>query len=435
MPDNSHSTYHYDVQDIMQRTPAWITRWGITIFFVSLLVIAGGSWFIHYPDIIRSPVVITTENPPAPVIARASGKIENLMVTEGQLVEPGQRLGNIKNPASYEDVNYLKEYLDLLGQTPDFVNENQLHSPSKNVSLGEIQPEYATFLKNLTNLQQYFQLDYYTKKITALREELVEQQEYTSKLNRQAAILEQEYALVHKQYSRDSILFSKQVIPESEYERSKTENLRKLFEIEQAESAVSQNHIIVIRLKQQLLDLKLKGNEQEQALKRELTEAYESLKSAVASWDQKYLLIAPVRGRVTFNSFWSINQSVSEGDRVLTVIPLDEGSLIGKMEVSMRGAGKVKTGQRVNLRLDNFPYMEFGMVQGVIKSISLVPEHDAYTVEVKLPESLKTSYGIRINFSQQMKGTAEIITEDLRLPQRIINPLRSIIKTHVNTER
>ena len=425
------TNHHYDVQDIMQRTPGWITRWGITIFFISLLIIAGGSWFIHYPDIIRSPVIITTENPPAPVIARASGKIENLAVKEGQLVTNRQVLGNIKNPAMYKDVDYLKHYLDSFEDSFILKNSNQLPVPSKSINVGEIQPAYAGFLKKLTDLQQYFQLNYYSKKIAALKEEVTEQQKYTRRLIRQTDILEKEYALVHKQYQRDSTLFSNQVVPESEFEQSKTENLRKLLELEQAESAISKNHIVVIQLKQQLLDLQLKGDEQQQTLKRELMEAFEGLRGAVASWDQQYLLVAPVKGRVTFNSIWSANQSVVEGDRVLTVIPVDEGAMIGKIEVSMKGAGKVKTGQHVNIRLDNFPYMEFGMIQGIIQSISLVPEHNAYTVEVKLPEGLKTNYGIKIKFSQQMIGTAEIITEDLRLPQRILNPLRSIIKKHV----
>jgi len=34
---------------------------------------------------------------------------------------------------------------------------------------------------------------------------------------------------------------------------------------------------------------------------------------------------------------------------------------LGKIELSPRGAGKVKEGQFVNVKFDNFPYMEYGI--------------------------------------------------------------------------
>ena len=71
--------------------------------------------------------------------------------------------------------------------------------------------------------------------------------------------------------------------------------------------------------------------------------------------------------------------------------------------------------------------MEFGMVKGKVKSISLAPNNDYYTAEIELPNGLKTFYGIDLEFKQEMQGTAEIITEDIRLLERVIRPLRYIL--------
>jgi HlyD family secretion protein len=94
----------------------------------------------------------------------------------------------------------------------------------------------------------------------------------------------------------------------------------------------------------------------------------------------------------------------------------------------MQGAGKVKVGQQVNIKFLNYPHIDFGMVMGVIKSISLIASDNNYTVEVDLPDGLKTSYGEELPFSHQMQGYAEIITEDIRLLERIFKPIKSILK-------
>jgi hypothetical protein len=94
----------------------------------------------------------------------------------------------------------------------------------------------------------------------------------------------------------------------------------------------------------------------------------------------------------------------------------------------MENSGKVKTGQKVNIKLANFPYTEFGMLTGKVKSISLVPDQGKYFVEIELTNGLKTNYNKQLPFFQEMTGTAEIITEDMRLIERIIAPMRSMYK-------
>jgi HlyD family secretion protein len=67
------------------------------------------------------------------------------------------------------------------------------------------------------------------------------------------------------------------------------------------------------------------------------------------------------------------------------------------------------------------------MVRGIVKTKSLVPSGDAYIIEIDFPEGLTTLYGIKLEFTQNMSGTAEIITEDLRLLQKLLNPFRYMI--------
>jgi HlyD family secretion protein len=49
-------------------------------------------------------------------------------------------------------------------------------------------------------------------------------------------------------------------------------------------------------------------------------------------------------------------------------------------------------------------------------------------LEVEFPASLVTNYGKKLTFCQEMTGSAEIITEDLRLLDKFLNPIKAVIK-------
>src|SRR6056297_437802 len=101
-----------EVKEILGRPPRWMIRWGITVIFVIIAVLIIGSWFFKYPDVVPSMITVTTENPPSPIISRASGKIEHLFVKDKQKVEKGQPLAVIEDAAHYKDVLNLENKLE-----------------------------------------------------------------------------------------------------------------------------------------------------------------------------------------------------------------------------------------------------------------------------------------------------------------------------------
>jgi HlyD family secretion protein len=93
----------------------------------------------------------------------------------------------------------------------------------------------------------------------------------------------------------------------------------------------------------------------------------------------------------------------------------------------MQRSGNVKPDQDVNIKLSGYPYLEYGMIRGKIKAKSLVPAGDAYVIEIELPNGLTTLYNRKLDFNQNMQGNAEIITDDMRLLQKIVNPFRYLL--------
>ena len=146
------------------------------------------------------------------------------------------------------------------------------------------------------------------------------------------------------------------------------------------------------------------------------------------------LFVSPVDGTVSFTSYWQENQNVLSGEVVFTVLPVRDKNISGKLYIPLAGAGKVKIGQKVNVKLDSYPYMEYGMVVVSVKSISLLPatlgKDRVYIVSVDFPDGLKTTYSQDLLFSEEMHGTGEIVTHDVSLLRRVFYPVKHMLKTH-----
>ena len=116
----------------------------------------------------------------------------------------------------------------------------------------------------------------------------------------------------------------------------------------------------------------------------------------------------------------------------ITVTLNEQGKISGQIFLPSRGAGKIREGQMVNVKLDCYPYMEFGMLRVQIFNASLLPitidNVKGFLLEVVFPEKLITNYGKELSVIPVMTGSAEIITEDIRLLDKFLNPIRSIIK-------
>ncbi len=433
MPRNLNETEirSEEVQDILGRVPSWITRNGITLVLVIMFVLITGSWFFKYPDIISAPVVVTTENPPANLLAKVDGKISSLYVTDKQKVEAEQLLAMIENPLNYDDLVDLKLHLKWLKPFMASFDPDKRTNFRDNYALGEIQPEYADFSKKYIDYLAFAERNYFPKKIKSLQEQSRISRTYVERQSGKRKVMEEELALMRNKFNRDSSLYRKGVISLEEYEKTRRELLERQYEYEGMRTTLSESQLKLNESEQSVIDAENQSKEEQKSLQLSLTEAWNKLSGAIDVWEMKYLIKSPMSGEVTFSKFWSTNQNVTEGETVFTVVPDAESRMIGKVQLKMIGAGKVKPGQRVNLKFDNYPYMQYGMVDGVVSRISRVPTDDNYALEVELPKGLVSDYGITFEFNQEIKGTAEIITEDLRLLQRIFNPIRALFHERI----
>jgi len=400
-----------------------------------LLVVAvllAGSYFYKYPDLISSRITILSENPPVQIVAKSDGKIDQLIVSNNEMVNQGEILAVIENPANYNDAYRLLLKLDSIDSYFESPESFQFVSFDENYSLGQYHSYFSSFVSQLRSYQTFLTFNPYDQRTQSLQKQIADYRVYFEKLRDQISVLRQDYELTFGQFTRDSVLFRKQLLSESEYEKSKAAMLKQKLAYQQGMTELANIQMTMNNLREQIKEQQILKAESENQLLALLKERYDNLKNQLVSWEQAFILKTPIEGQVTFTNVWSANQYVTTGDVVFTVVPDQEQNIIGRAQVPIAGAGKIEPGQRVNIKLDNYPHMEFGIVEGKITNISKVPVNTEagafYTVEVSLVNNLVTNYKRELPFNQEMQGVAEIITKDRRLIERLVEPLVSVVK-------
>ncbi len=416
-----------EVQDILTKVPHWMIRWGTVLIFGIIIMLFFVSWFVKYPDVVRTEIVITTNIPPEKIVSKSSGRIEAILVKDKMPVAKNSTLAIIENTANYKDVFLLKSIVDSYD-----INNSKKAFPFaslKNTQLGEIESAYAVFQKDYQAQQLNESLHPFEIESRAQSSEKIQLKERLDILQQQKVLNESELELQKNEIARFETLFNKGIISAQEMEAKKLGYLQAMKSYKGLLTSISQLRSSLIDNTKSSQSSQINSTKEEVNLGRSMAQSFYQLKKVIKDWELAYTLKSSVSGVVTFLQVWNTNQTINVGDNVFSIIPDAKNTFIGKVKAPALNSGKIKVGQRVNIRLANYPDREFGVLKGEIKNISLVPDKDGnLLLDVALPNGLKTSYDKQIVFQQEMKGSAEIVTEDLRLIERILYQFKNIFE-------
>ncbi len=114
----------------------------------------------------------------------------------------------MKTAASIEDMNKLRQLVDTTAN----LERIMLASMPKFIELGEIQNYWGSFLKSLSDFNNYNLNDYYgNKKIKSLTEEIDGILVYIGKIKIKEELYSENQMLEIKKYRRDSLLYVSEV--------------------------------------------------------------------------------------------------------------------------------------------------------------------------------------------------------------------------------
>jgi multidrug resistance efflux pump len=400
------------VTEIMSQPPSWLVQWGITVFFGILLLILAVSWWVRYPELIKGNLKIVANDLPKSVIARSEGRLMTLFVKDGQQVQKSQLLAQMETTAQPIEVSRLGTLTDSLVKMTLDGNLSRAYSVEipPFFELGELQKSYQTFQEAFIRTKAFVGSGAAFQKKGILSNDLVQMQALETHLQRQLHDQKSDLSLVESDLKMNEKLLAEKVISRTEYRQALSKFLNKKQSVEQSESQLKNNQLTQNQKQQEMLELERTIGEQQNTFLQSLR----ALKSDIEAWKQRYQALAPTTGKVTFVQTIQEGQALKTGQELFYVLPHGAG-FGGEMNIGQYNLGKVKVGQEVIVKLNSYPFEQFGTVRGRLSYISDLPRDSTYWARVTFPQGLKTSNQRTVPFRNGLLATAEIITEDRSL--------------------
>lgn len=429
MPIDEHRIKQINVrseyfQDILDKVPSPILTLGNTIMLIIFLLIGVSLNFIKYPDLIITEVLVTTANPPIELHSRSSGRIIHLLKNDQEKIKAGEWIVVLNNDADYNNV--LKVMASFKDVRPEnFWTAVDTMQLDKSANLGDMQDIYSEYCKSVEELRlfrrlrsQSLQLD-----INSRREErlLILKKHQSDRL----AVLERQYAISKKDYERYVLLDSTKAASSSELEQKEIVYLNMRSTLEGLKISLVDVQLQEEAIKKENLSLSTDQENTHFNLQRKVRQHYHTLIYRLTEWKNKYILEAPISGVLNFYEIRTTDQFLSAEQKVFTITPhiTDDYFAIAKLPVA--NSGKVRVGQTCIIKLNNYPYNEFGFLKGDIQSISSAAQGGFYSLRIHLPSQLTTNLHKKLNCRSELIGQAEVIVDDLSLFERLFNSLIS----------
>lgn len=409
-----------EVQDIIERMPTRWCAWVALIVSILMSMLIGLSFLISYPDTVDGEVSITGANAPLRLVSRSNGRL-HLLKEPNQTISQNATIAYIESGASYNDVQLLKAYLERSPKT----------LPS-NFKLGELGGSYNSYLIAVEHWERLMKSDRYKTMRKSIEAQIGSNKDVVQQLSNSLGFKEKVLYNLQKAMERDSILASKKVVSKSELEQTQNSlltqaeaeaSLRSSQLMKQAEIKTSQIEIARSHIEE---DEQLEAAYIDMMAKRNL------LQTELRLWEEKYVIKAPTNGKLDYLGFWRENLMIKEGVELFTILP-QHGEIMGEAYIPAIGAGKVKVGQLVNVKLNDYPYDEFGLLCGKVVSISPLMNKvqmnnavvETYLVRIAFPQGATTNFDHKLSLNFESKGTAEIVTKPKRLIERLFDNLKA----------
>lgn len=421
-----------EVSDIIDRMPTAFSKWvaaAIIVFSILLLVFG---WLIKYPDVVTGQIKINSNMSPVKLPAHVSGKINILGFKAQDTVKEGEYIAVIQNSANTDDVQKIASLMNKFDPNESGSFKRAVPIFPEKVSLGELNMKYYSFLSSLKSIIDYSDDNIYEQQQISIVDGIKWRKKILDETKNALSISTENLEISEKWLDKYSSL-NKDLVSTYEFEidRSRIELLSAKQNNQNLVKEIASVEMQITESENKLSQLSVERREKERQLHLDLFASYHELNDQIKQWEQTYVLKAPFDGQVEFMKFWTDDQFVQTGEDVFGIVP-KENSILGQVLLPAMGAGKVKTGSNVTIKLDDYPYAEFGSVKGVVRSISLITNEyktsqsniNTYLVIVDMPDGLITNYGDKLDFKYEIGGQADIIVKDRRLIERLFDNIK-----------
>ena len=400
-----------------------IATWAVGL---CVLVFVIWSVFTQVDEIAKAQGTVIPEGERQVIQSDIGGKIKNIAVTEGQLVEVDQILVEFDATFQTTALEELKAQKATL-----MLSIERLSS-----LIDEREPDFSEFAQTYPELvaQQKAQRSaqvalYYQKRIVLEKEaeQLAEQLRSIDKsipaLERQVAASRQELSILRKgqesgNISKLRVLEMQQKVASVEQQLEESRGKRALI-LKQEESNSEQISQLLAEAKVEVADQRSKAASELSALNARVRSSQAKLSNTV--------LRAPLQGLVQSIPSTKIGTVIAPGGTIVEIVPVG-GVADFKAKLSPRDIGFVTEGQAARVKIDAFDYSRFGALQGIVESISPTTSQDEkgnifYEVTISVEKPYFRDNPEKFAILPGMTGEVDITTGEKSVFQYLWKPI------------
>ena len=368
-----------------------------------LVVVLGFAASAHIKQTENVRGFIFAANGEVKVYSNRSGVIQQLHVSNGDLVEQGQTLAVVIEPG-YEQSG------ETANHTVVLYLEQQI---------AQIEDRLL-----LSAQRQQLTIEQSQRRETALREELLIRADEDD-------LSMQQLQMANEEYERLEQLRARGAISDSELTQGKSSLVSLRKSLYGTQMAIQNTRRMLQDISQDLALEQSRLKDEQIALRINLSQLHQ--RKDEAQYQQHFAITAPVAGRIN-------NLLLADGDqldprRPLVSIVADNPSYEAQLFVPSRALGKLSEGQAVLLNYDAYPYFQYGSFEAVISSIGtsaldprehLIPldiNEPVYLIKAALPVEPST-----LRLRSGMQFSAQLVTGERTILQGIFQPLTALAR-------
>lgn len=165
------------------------------------------------------------------------------------------------------------------------------------------------------------------------------------------------------------------------------------------------------------------------AQRSQVKEFDDAVKIAEKNMD-KSVIKAPASGTVTGVTVRGTGEVIKPGQELMSILP-NRAEMVLATKIPNRDIGFVKVGQDARIKLDAFPFQDFGVLHGKVHDIERYPEKDetrgyAYTVWIQPDTAYITAMGRQLPLKNGLTAECEIVVRKVSVLRALLEPVAKL---------
>lgn len=361
------------------------------------------------------------------------GMLEKLFVSPGDVVYKDQKIAQLR---SLDKTSELKI-------TQFEINQIKIEIIKYKALISTKTPDFSSFLDYQETANVQFNLWKVENNKNRTNDELIlydikHKTQLIKSMKHRVDMSNAQLAIINQQLRIKEQLYKEEMASYTDVLNMRVQKMNMAREIENLHESLLNEDFLLDRLSKQLTNAKFTRNNEYStnlaSLDKELI-IKKNLLPSISDKVNRLFVYSPVDGTVDNINYNYISAIISPGDSIADITPL-HNSLHAELKIARKDIGFVEKGQKVKLKFDAYNFAKYGVINGVIKSVSRgsyeEKEEEFFIATLSIDADYLENKGVKYNLTPYMEFTADIKTGSRKVIDYALKPIMAALDESFN---